>query len=337
MSVRGGPRGVCTHWRACSSVRAGDSVVPCSQPALPSRCCEDDALPSWRGRTRWCFFIFYFFALSHSLSLDGALTLPWAAIRTTETCSGPWKAASLRSPDSLPLLMPNSLMPSREIWLRAIYGLAFAKANKRARPSTACVLPVCLPQLTMQRSALCFLLPLTVTVLSFTLSDYCELDLVSIFYINFLCFLNAVSHWEALWDHLFVVNKIYLVCVADVVSLHTGLLALLFYSVSLKKATKATHNRPLNVLLNWDIVNATVRMLFLTCASPIMVLVPKRHWPLICVVENYWKLKGGTQPVKVQTPHFLASSFSLQVPAIQTPATTEGHVRSVSLSEGTPS
>lgn len=31
----------------------------------------------------------FFFSLSHSLSLDGALTLPWAAIRTTETCSGP--------------------------------------------------------------------------------------------------------------------------------------------------------------------------------------------------------------------------------------------------------
>lgn len=69
--VRGGPCGVCIHCCACSSERASDSAVPCSQPAPPSRCCEDDVLPSWRGRTRW-----FFFPLSLSVSrwcLDAAL------------------------------------------------------------------------------------------------------------------------------------------------------------------------------------------------------------------------------------------------------------------------
>lgn len=42
---------VCVHWHACSSVRVGDSAVPCSESVLPSQCCEDDVLPSWRGHT----------------------------------------------------------------------------------------------------------------------------------------------------------------------------------------------------------------------------------------------------------------------------------------------
>lgn len=146
------------------------------------------------------------FCISLSLSLDGALTLPWAAIHTTETCSGPWKAASLCSPGCLPLLMANSLMPSHEIWLRAIYGLAFAKANKRPHPLMACMLPVCPPQLTMQRSALRFLLPLTVTMLWFTLCDYCDLDRVIFNFQWFFMLLSTGKHFGII--HL-IKNKIY--------------------------------------------------------------------------------------------------------------------------------
>lgn len=80
---------ICVHWHACSSVHVGDSAVPCSESVLPSQCCEDDVLPSWRGHTEWF--------------LDGALMLPRAAVQTTETCSSHWKAASPSSPVALRL------------------------------------------------------------------------------------------------------------------------------------------------------------------------------------------------------------------------------------------